>query len=247
MLRKKRWDLAKKTRKTGGFRAWLARLRRSSFLWLGRFLLLCAALIVLAVGVYRFFDPPMTYLTFTEKRRLGEISQTWVPLEDVAPVMQRAVVAAEDANFCLHWGFDMSAIRSAVAGGAERGASTITQQVVKNTYLWPARRWERKALEAVITPVVELIWPKRRILEVYLNLAEFGEGVFGIEAAARKNFKKSASDLSLEEAALLAAVLPNPQARSVKEPTTFLRERAAIIADGAKVLAGDRRAACFED
>jgi monofunctional biosynthetic peptidoglycan transglycosylase len=83
--------------------------------------------------------------------------------------MQRAVVAAEDANFCLHWGFDMSAIRSAVAGGAERGASTITQQVVKNTYLWPARRWERKALEAVITPVVELIWPKRRILEVYLT------------------------------------------------------------------------------
>src|SRR6056300_1208956 len=161
MLRKKRWDLAKKTRKTGGFRAWLARLRRSFFLWLGRFLLLCAALIVLAVGVYRFFDPPMTYLTFTEKRRLGEITQTWVPLEDVAPVMQRAVVAAEDANFCLHWGFDMSAIRSAVAGGAERGASTITQQVVKNTYLWPARRWERKALEAVITPVVELIWPKR--------------------------------------------------------------------------------------
>jgi len=141
----------------------------------------------------------------------------------------------------------MSAIRSAVAGGAERGASTITQQVVKNTYLWPARRWERKALEAVITPVVELIWPKRRILEVYLNVAEFGEGVFGIEAAARKNFKKSASDLSLEEAALLAAVLPNPQARSVKEPTTFLRERASIIADGAKVLSGDRRAACFED
>lgn len=239
--------MAKKSRKRTGIRGWLVRLRRAALVWLGRAMLALLALVVLAVAIYRFVDPPLTYLTFTEKRRLGQISQSWVALSDVSPDMARAVVAAEDANFCLHWGFDMGEIRKAVAGGAERGASTISQQVVKNVYLWPASRWERKAAEAVITPIVELLWPKARILEVYLNVAEFGEGVFGIEAAARKNFGTSAARLTLAQGALLAAVLPNPKARSAAAPTQFLKDRAADIAIGAASLEASGRAACFED
>lgn len=239
--------MAKKSRKRTGFKGWLVRLRRAALLWLGRLALALLVVVLLAVAVYRFVDPPLTYLTFTEKQRLGEISQEWVDLDEISPEMARAVVAAEDANFCLHWGFDMGAIRDAVAGGAERGASTISQQVVKNIYLWPASRWERKAVEAAITPFVELLWPKTRILEVYLNVAEFGEGVFGIEAAAQKNFRTSAAKLTLAQATALAAVLPNPKARSATEPTQFLRQRASDIAIGTASLEASGRAACFED
>lgn len=239
--------MAKKSRKRVGFRGWLARLRRTVLVWLGRLALVFLAIIVLAVALYRFVDPPLTYLTFTEKQRLGEISQEWVPLEEMSTEVKQAVVASEDANFCLHWGFDMGAIRDAVEGGAERGASTISQQVVKNAYLWPASRWERKAVEAAITPFVELLWPKTRILEVYLNVAEFGEGVFGIEAAAQKNFGVSADRLTLSQGAALAAVLPNPKARSATEPTQFLRKRASDIAIGVASLEASGRAACFED
>jgi len=215
--------------------------------WVWRILLVLLAIVFVLVLIFRFVDPPMTYLAVTEERRLGSISQEWVPIEDIAPVMARSVVAAEDANFCLHWGFDMGAIRRAVEAGADRGASTISQQVVKNVYLWPARRWERKAIEALITPVVELVWPKRRIIEVYLNVAEFGEGVFGVEAAAKKYFGVKARDLNAEQAGLLAAVLPNPKARSVKSPTNFVAQRARSIIDGAATIKADGRAACFED
>ena len=165
----------------------------------------------------------------------------------IAPVMARAAVAAEDANFCLHWGFDMGAIRSAIAEGAGRGASTISQQVVKNVYLWHGRNWGRKALEAAITPLVEAAWPKRRILEVYLNQAEFAEGVFGVEAAARHHFGVGADALSAGQAARLAAVLPDPKRRSAAQPSAALRKRAAAIGDGAATIARDGRAACFED
>ncbi|MDG1738855.1 MAG: monofunctional biosynthetic peptidoglycan transglycosylase [Paracoccaceae bacterium] len=222
-------------------------MRRRAMRWVWRILLAFLAVVFLAVLVFRFIDPPLTYLTLMEERRLGSISQDWVEFEDLASVMPRSVVAAEDANFCLHWGFDMGAIREAVASGAERGASTITQQVVKNVYLWPARRWDRKALEAIVTPIVELVWPKRRILEVYLNVAEFGEGVFGVEAAAKQYFGVKASALSAEQAALLSAVLPNPKARSVKNPTTFMANRARSIIDGAATIQADGRAFCFED
>jgi monofunctional biosynthetic peptidoglycan transglycosylase len=156
-------------------------------------------------------------------------------------------VAAEDANFCLHWGFDMGAIRTAIAEGSGRGASTLSQQVVKNVWLWHGRNWGRKALEAMITPVMETAWPKRRVLEVYLNVAEFDEGVFGVEAAARHYFGLSAADLSPAQAARLAAVLPDPKGRSASRPTDALRRRAARIMDGAATIARDGRAACFED
>ena len=120
------------------------------------------------------------------------------------PVMARSLVAAEDANFCQHWGFDMAAIRDAIDGGGTRGASTLSQQTVKNVFLWHGRSWPRKALEAALTPVVELLWSKRRIVEVYLNVAEFDEGVFGVEAASRHYFGVSAADLSAVQAARLA-------------------------------------------
>jgi monofunctional biosynthetic peptidoglycan transglycosylase len=165
----------------------------------------------------------------------------------IAPVMARAAVAAEDANFCLHWGFDMGAIRDAIAEGAGRGASTISQQVVKNVWLWHGRSWPRKALEAAITPLMEAAWPKRRVLEVYLNIAEFDEGVFGVEAAARHHFGVAAADLSAVQAARLAAVLPDPKGRSAARPSDRVRARAASIMDGAATIARDGRAACFED
>jgi monofunctional biosynthetic peptidoglycan transglycosylase len=160
--------------------------------------------------------------------------------------MFRSVVAAEDANFCLHWGFDMAAIRLAVDQGATRGASTLSQQVVKNVFLWHGRNWARKAMEAAITPVMELVWTKRRILVVYLNVAEFGEGIFGVEAAAQHYFGVSAAELTAVQAARLAAVLPDPKRRNAGDPSRFVRNRARAIISGAETVAVDGRASCFE-
>ena len=156
------------------------------------------------------------------------------------------LVAAEDANFCEHWGFDIRAIRAAIAQGGNRGASTISQQTVKNVYLWHGRSWVRKVMEAAMTPLVEALWSKRRILEVYLNVAEFDEGVFGVEAAARHYFGVGPEDLSGTQAARLAAILPNPKGRSARNPSSFVRKRAAQILDGAATIRADGRAACFE-
>jgi monofunctional biosynthetic peptidoglycan transglycosylase len=182
-----------------------------------------------------------------EERRLGRIAREWVPMARIAPVMARSLVAAEDANFCQHWGFDMAAIRTAIAEGSGRGASTLSQQVVKNVYLWHGRSWARKALEASLTPVVETFWSKRRIIEVYLNVAEFDEGVFGVEAAAEHYFGVHAEALSAVQAARLAAVLPDPKGRSAAKPSDNLRKRASSIMDGAATIDRDGRAACFED
>lgn len=205
-----------------------------------------AALVIVAwVGLYRFVDPPGGIYMWQEYRRLGAVGQEWVDMAAIAPAMARAAVAAEDANFCRHWGFDMGAIRSALAEGSGRGASTISQQVAKNVFLWHGRNWVRKALEAVITPLVEALWPKRRILEVYLNIAEFGEGVFGVQAAAARYFGTDAAALSARQAALLAAVLPAPQARDAGRPSADLRRRAGAIFDGAATIARDDRSACF--
>lgn len=203
------------------------------------------ALLLVWVVVYRFVDPPGGYYMWQESRRLGGVAHEWVDLDAVAPVMARAVVAAEDANFCRHFGFDVAAIRLALAEGSGRGASTITQQVVKNTFLWHGRSWLRKALEAVLTPLVETFWTKRRILEVYLNIAEFGEGVFGVQAASRHHFGRDAADLGDRQAALLAAVLPAPQSRNAADPTRSLLDRAQRIMDGAATIARDDRSACF--
>ncbi len=218
----------------------LARGVRRALLW-------TVALVLLAVLALRVVNPPLTPYMAAEARRLGGVEHDWVPMAEIAPVMARSAVAAEDANFCLHWGFDIDAIRAALAEGSRRGASTISQQTVKNVYLWHGRSWLRKALEAVLTPVVEAAWPKRRILEVYLNVAEFGEGVFGVEAAARHHFGVSAADLDARQAALLAAVLPSPKTRSAGRPSAALERRARAIRDGAETIRADGRADCFED
>ena len=221
----------------------LAWLRR----WAVRGGLAALLLVFLMVLSGRWINPLTTPYMLHEKGRLGGIDQYWVPIEGVAPVMARAVVAAEDADFCEHWGFDVSAIRSALDAGAYRGASTISQQVVKNVYLWQGRSWLSKALEALITPMMEALWTKERILEVYLNVAEFDEGVFGVEAAARHYFGVGPEALTPVMAARLAAILPAPKPRDAANPSAKTRARAAQILDGAATISRDGRAACFED
>jgi monofunctional biosynthetic peptidoglycan transglycosylase len=220
---------------------------RAVLRWVGRGLAGVAAFYALLILIFAVFNPPTNLYMLSERMRLGPLERDWVALEDIAPEMARSVVAAEDANFCLHWGFDMKAIRLALDEGANRGASTLTQQVVKNVFLWQGRSWPRKAMEALMTPVVELIWTKRRIVEVYLNVAELGKGVFGVEAAARHYFKVSAADLSPRQAALLAAALPDPKGRNPAVPSGYMRRRAAAIEDGAATIRADGRAVCFED
>ena len=223
------------------------RLSRLVAKWVLRALGGVAALYAFLILLFSFVPPPINFYQLGEVWRLGGIEKDWVPWEEIAPVMGRSAVAAEDANFCNHWGFDMAAIRQAIEEGSNRGASTISQQVVKNVFLWHNRSWPRKAMEAVLTPVVELVWSKQRILEVYLNVAEFDEGVFGVQAAARHYFDVDAKDLSALQAARLAAVLPDPKGRSASEPSSFVRSRTRAIISGAETIAADGRSACFED
>lgn len=214
--------------------------------WLRRIVLGGVAAFAILTLLYAVVPVIWTPYMLAERVRLGGLEKDWVPMEQIAPVMARAVVAAEDANFCAHWGFDITALRTAIEGGARRGGSTITQQVVKNVYLWQGRSWPRKALEAMLTPVVELAWSKRRILEVYMNVAEFDAGVFGVQAAAQRYFNTDAVGLTGNEAALLAALLPDPKGRDAAVPTTFMQRRAVAIRDGAATIARDGRAACFQ-
>lgn len=219
--------------------------------WIGFILLRATTILIVTVMalviLYTVVNPPITHTIWAEKRRLGSVDRQWVPIESIAPVMARSVVAAEDANFCLHWGFDVVAIRAAMEQGSARGASTLSQQVVKNVFLWQGRSWIRKALETAITPAVEVIWSKRRIVEVYLNVAEMGEGVFGVEAAARTAFGVGPNKLTPKQAALIAAALPSPKTRAAAKPSKAMQRRAAAIMDGAATIRADGRAACFED
>ena len=215
--------------------------------WTGRGAVALVALFLLLVILGIFINPRLTPYLIAEGWRQGGVDRVWVPIEDMAPEMARSVVASEDANFCEHWGFDMKAIRAAMNEGAGRGASTISQQVTKNVFLWQGRSWPRKALEALMTPVVELFWSKRRILEVYMNVAETGKGIFGVEAAAQHYFGVSAAQLSPPQAALIAAALPDPKGRNPARPSGYLRGRARAILDGAATIRADGRAACFED
>nr|WP_308916197.1 monofunctional biosynthetic peptidoglycan transglycosylase [Jannaschia sp. LMIT008] len=209
--------------------------------------LLGVAFLMLLVLAFRVVPPPATPYIVSESWRLGGVDREWVALDDVAPVMARAVVAAEDANFCRHWGFDVDAIRAAIRGGGARGASTISQQTAKNVFLWQGRSWLRKALEVPFTLAIEAAWPKRRILEVYLNVAEFDRGVFGVQAAARRYHGVDAGALTAVQAARLAAILPDPKGRDAGAPSRFVRDRAASIRDGAATIRADGRARCFQD
>ncbi len=211
-----------------------------------RIVLIAAALVVALVLLNRWVNPPVTWLMVSEWRRLGAIEREWVPLSAMSPHLPLSAVAAEDANFCTHWGFDFDGIRSALADGRRlRGGSTISQQVAKNVYLWPARSWLRKGVEAGFTVLIELAWPKRRILEVYLNVAEFDEGVFGVQAASRRHFGMDAADLGPQRAARLMAVLPDPKGRSPVSGTRFIASRGVAIQRGAETIRADGRAACF--
>jgi monofunctional biosynthetic peptidoglycan transglycosylase len=239
---------ASKSKRRIGLAERITLARRFVRRWVLRLIALCAVLACVAVVAYTFVDPGKTPYMRAEGLRIGEeVDHLWVDLDEVAPVMARSVVAAEDANFCAHFGFDMTAIRAAVEAGRARGASTISQQVVKNVYLWQGRSYVRKALEAGLTPMVELVWTKRRIVEVYLNIAEFDDGVFGVEAAARHYFGVGPGELTARQAARLAAILPSPKKRSASRPSNYVSRRASQIADGAATIRRDGRADCFED
>ena len=215
--------------------------------WLGRGLVGLAAFFAVLIVLFSFVPPPINLYQLGESWRLGGISKDWVSFEEIAPAMGRSAVAGEDANFCLHWGFDMAAIRAVVEEGGNGGASTISQQTVKNVFLWHGRSYLRKAMEALLTPIVELVWSKERILEVYLNVAEFDEGVFGVQAAAQHYFGVDAGGLTDIQAARLAAVLPDPKGRDAARPSSFVRQRTRAIMAGAETVAADGRAACFGD
>jgi monofunctional biosynthetic peptidoglycan transglycosylase len=204
-------------------------LRRALLIGLLILLLAPPALLV----VYRFLPVPITPLMVIRLAQGEGLHKTWVPLAAIAPSLPQAVIASEDNRFCEHAGFDWQELEGQfdelLAGGHARGASTITMQTAKNLFLWPGRDLVRKALEAWLTPQIELLWPKRRIIEVYINVAEFGPGIYGAEAAAQAYFGKSAGALGAREAALLAAVLPSPRRWSPGRPTKYLQARARTI------------------
>jgi monofunctional biosynthetic peptidoglycan transglycosylase len=185
-------------------------------------LLLATTMLVLALVVlYRWVDPPTSTLMLGQRLTGTPIRQRWVPLARISPNLQLAAVVSEDARFCRHRGVDWGEIRDAIEqtrDGTPRGGSTITMQVAKNLFLWPSKSYLRKAVEIGLAYLIEAAWPKRRILEVYLNIAEWGPGVFGAEAAARYHFRKPAMLLSAREASLLAVALPNPFEREAGSP-----------------------------
>jgi monofunctional glycosyltransferase len=209
----------------GNLRGWAKKLRTAMLLGVASAILVSMG----TVGLLRWINPPVSAFMIRDWFLLGKddrIHYTWIDLEKIAPVMRMAVVAAEDQKFPFHSGFDFKSISDAVQERAEnrriRGASTITQQVAKNLFLWPDASFLRKGVEAYFTVLIETLWPKRRILETYLNIAEFGEFTYGVHAASTRFFRKPASKLTSREAALLAAVLPNPKRFNVAMPSAYL-------------------------
>jgi monofunctional glycosyltransferase len=203
---------------------------------------------IVAVAIMRFVHPPTS--AFMIERRIAAIvngergfslSYRWTPWDQVSKQLPIALIAAEDQKFPFHHGFDIDAIQDAIAdaedGDRLRGASTISQQVAKNLFLWNGRSFVRKGLEAYFTVLIETMWPKRRILEVYLNIAEFGDGIYGAGAASERFFHKPPSTLGARESALLAAVLPNPRRYRV-DRGGYVQQRAAWIERQAAQLGG---------
>lgn len=190
---------------------------------------------VAIVLVYRFINPPITSLMILkafEKKKDGSIygiTKDWVPLREISPYLVQAVIASEDNRFLTHHGFDLEAIEKARENNRKdrrvKGASTISMQTAKNVFLWPQRNFIRKGLEAYFTLWIELIWGKKRIMEVYLNVMETGPGIYGAEAASQHYFGKPAARLDRHQAALIAAVLPNPVRWNPARPTSYIRER----------------------
>jgi monofunctional biosynthetic peptidoglycan transglycosylase len=200
--------------------------------WLALGLLALPVPFILA---YRFLPPPGTPLMVIRAAEGAPWRQHWVPLARISPALIRAVIASEDEKFCTHHGFDWDSLaaawRSWRAGHKLRGASTISQQTAKNLFLWPGRSFLRKGVEAYLTVLIETMWSKERIIEIYLNVIEWGDGIYGAEMAARLELAKPAAALSPREAALLAAVLPDPRRFSVDHPTAYVEARATLIGE----------------
>jgi monofunctional glycosyltransferase len=226
-------------------RSFLGRLVRA-IAWLVGIVILTS---LLAVAVLRWLDPPYTAFmadaqitAWLNRDSTYSFRHKWVDLSQISPNLPLAVVASEDQKFPEHWGFDVEAIEKAYALNQHshkvRGASTISQQVAKNLFLWSGRSYFRKGLEAYFTILIEALWPKRRILEIYLNIAEFGYGTYGAEAAAQRYFHKSASRLTRSDAAVLAAVLPNPERYSAAAPSRYVQQRREWILGQMQALGG---------
>ncbi|HEY2178016.1 MAG TPA: monofunctional biosynthetic peptidoglycan transglycosylase [Caulobacteraceae bacterium] len=222
------------------------RFVRSLILFLTLMILFLPPLWVLA---YRFAPPPVTFLMLERITEGYGVDRRWRPIWRIAPAMTRAAIAAEDARFCKHHGFDLAAIDKALRHDARRrarlrGGSTISQQTAKNVFLWPGRSWLRKGVEAWFTVLIETLWGKRRIMEVYLNTVEMGPGVYGVEAAARRDFGISAAELDPGRAARLAAVLPDPLKWSALDPGPYVLRRGGRIAAGQRAVGADGLADC---
>jgi monofunctional biosynthetic peptidoglycan transglycosylase len=218
------------------------RPRGCRLLRLGLWVVLIALLLpVPFVIAYRFVPPPITPLMVIRSLGGASLDKHWVPLDRISATLPRAVISSEDEKFCTHHGFDWVAFNNAYrawrAGREPKGASTITMQVAKNLFLWPGRSVIRKGLEAYLTVLLELFWDKHRIMEVYLNVIEWGDGIYGADAAAHHYFNKAASGLTAQEAALLAAVLPDPRDWSPVRPTQYIAERAANIREDMPAMA----------
>ncbi len=204
---------------------------------------------VASVLVLRWFNPPLsafmaeaTIAAWIDRDQDYSLHHQWVDLAQISPNLALAVVASEDQKFPEHWGFDVEAIEKAYKLNQHshrvRGASTISQQVAKNMFLWSGRSYFRKGLEAYFTVLIETCWPKRRILEVYLNIAEFGKGTFGAEAAAQRFLHKPAARLTRSDAAVMAAVLPNPERFLISAPSRYIEQRRAWILEQMQALGG---------
>jgi len=229
---------------------------RGPLAWLGRML---AVLVLLAIVgpplwvlLYKVVPPPITPLMIERLVQGRGLDHRWTPMDRIAPAMVRAVIASEDSGFCEHHGFDVNAIEKAlkhneVRPGKIRGGSTISQQTAKNVFLLPERSWVRKGAEAWFTVLIETIWGKRRIMEVYLNSVEMGPGVYGVEAAARRDFHKPAAILSVAEAGRLAAILPSPLKWQAVHPGPYVRKRTGSIEARSGTVARDRLADCVFD
>lgn len=222
--------------------------------WPRLFLLLVLILVAIppvSVLLHAVIPPPVTILML-QRAAAGEgLDYRWRGLDDLSPHLVNAAIASEDARFCTHSGFDMDAIRKAMDHNEDsrrlRGGSTISQQTAKNVFLWPQRSWVRKGLEAGYTVLIETVWSKRRIMEVYLNVAEMGPGIYGAEAGARHWFGVSARDLTPQQAARLIAILPSPRRYKAAPPGPYVRRRAARVQANARVVRNEGLAGCVLD
>lgn len=216
--------------------------------WVVAGLLGLVVLSVLWVLLYAVAPVPATPLMLLRAAGGSGMAKEWKPLDAISPHLVRAVIASEDSDFCNHGGFDWAAIQDALDSNEDgekvRGGSTISQQTAKNAFLWPDRTWIRKGAEAWFTFLIERLWSKRRILEVYLNIVEWDDGVYGAEAAARHHFRKAATALSRREAALLAVVLPSPRNWSPNPPGPYVARRAGIIERRMALVERDGLAGC---